>query len=68
MYTILEEDPRRAERFGASMSALITSKGYELHYIIENIPWASFGSGTVVDLGGSHGDAMIAVAKQFPTL
>ena len=68
MYTILGKDPRRAERFATGMSALITSEGYELRYIVDNIPWASFGSGTVVDLGGSHGDAMIAIAKRFPTL
>ena len=68
MYAILEKDPRRAERFGVGMSALITSKGYELHHIVDSIPWASFGSGTIVDLGGSHGDAMIAVAKRFTTL
>ena len=68
MYTILGKDPQRAERFATGMSALITSKGYELHYVVDNIPWASFGSGTVVDLGGSHGDAMIVIAKRFPTL
>ena len=68
MYAILAKDPRRAERFGAGMSALITSEGYELQHIVDSIPWASFGSGIIVDLGGSHGDAMIAVAKHFKTL
>ena len=68
MYAILGKDPQRAERFGAAMSGLITSEGYEMQYIVDSIPWASFGSGTIVDLGGSHGDAMIAVAKRFTTL
>ncbi len=68
IYIEMEKDPRRAERFGAGMSALMTSEGYELHHVIENIPWASIGTGTVVDIGGSHGDAMIAVAKSFPSL
>lgn len=62
------KDPCRAERFSAAMSGLITSEGYELHHVVGNIPWASVGTGTVVDLGGSHGDAMMAVAQSFPSL
>ena len=62
------KDPSRAERFGTAMSGLITSEGYELHHVVDNVPWASIGTGTVVDMGGSHGDVMIAVAQTFPYL
>ena len=54
MYGRLGKDPQRAEHFGAGMSAVITSEGYELHHIVDRTPWASFGSVTVVDLGGSR--------------
>ena len=53
MYGRLGKDPQRAARFSAGLSALITSEGYELHHIFDRTPWASFGSVTVVDLGGS---------------
>ena len=51
------------------MSVQITGQGYEMEHIVKNGPWSSFrDGGTMVDAGGSQGDAMVAVAKSFPSL
>lgn len=69
MYQYLGKHPDKAKRFAAAMSVSITGDGYELEHIVKNGPWASIGAGgVVVDVGGSHGDAMIPIAKAFPTL
>ena len=64
----LGKDPQRASRFGKGMSAFISSAGYELRHIVDHELWSSVGKGLVVDLGGSHGDVMIALAKKYPFL
>jgi len=50
------------------MSAYITSEGYELRHLIENVTWDSLNGDTVVDLGGAHGDAAVAIAAANPSL
>ena len=64
----MSKDPRRAARFGAGMSALITSQEYELSSIINTGPWSTLRGATIVDIGGSHGDVVIAVARAYPSL
>lgn len=68
IYAELEKEPKRAARFGQGMSAFITSSGYELHHLVDYGLWASINGGTVVDLGGSHGDAMISLARRYQSL
>jgi hypothetical protein len=50
------------------MSAFNTSGGYELDHLVKHNIWSTLGNGLVVDLGGSHGDAMIALAMKYPSL
>jgi hypothetical protein len=38
-------------------------QSYGISYLIDSF---NFGSGTVVDVGGSHGQVKIAIAKKFP--
>jgi len=68
IYMEFAKNPERAARFGKGMSAFISSAGYELHHIVEHELWSSIGNGVVVDVGGSHGDVMIALAKRHPSL
>ncbi|MCJ1311798.1 hypothetical protein MMC25_005471 [Agyrium rufum] len=69
MYTFLGKHPEKAMRFAGAMSLHVTNEGMELSHIIDNGPWASLPTdGLVVDIGGSHGDCMIAVADKFPFL
>lgn len=65
---MLKNDPQRAARFGEGMSAFATGAGYEAHHLVDYELWSSINGGLVVDLGGSHGDFMIAVAKKHPSL
>ena len=69
MYQYLGKHPEKAKRFAVAMSVQITDHGYELEHNVKNGPWDTIeAEGIVVDLGGSHGDAMVAVAKAFPQL
>ncbi|ESZ96386.1 putative O-methyltransferase [Sclerotinia borealis F-4128] len=47
-----------------------SGKGYEVSHLIDNYDWASFNShsGTIVDLGGSHGFVCIELARRFSNL
>src|SRR4051812_6279671 len=49
------------------MSFFTTGDDYSLRHLTDGYPWASV-PGTVVDLGGSHGDAAFALAKKNPHL
>lgn len=67
-YAVLAQNPDRARRFGGAMSFFTTGDGYSLRHLTEGYPWDSVKSGTVIDLGGSHGDAAFALAKKYPDL
>ncbi|KAI0172756.1 putative O-methyltransferase [Hypoxylon sp. FL1284] len=67
-YIELSENPERARRFGGAMSFFTTGPGYSLRHLTDNYPWDTIAGGTVVDLGGSHGDAAFALAKKYPNL
>lgn len=50
------------------MSFFTTGDGYSLRHLADGYDWSSVGSGTVIDLGGSTGDAAFAIAKKNPNL
>ena len=50
------------------MSSFATYKGNGPEYLAQGYPWASLGSKTVVDVGGSEGKYSIALAQSFPNL
>ncbi|KAF2655178.1 putative O-methyltransferase [Lophiostoma macrostomum CBS 122681] len=64
----ISKDPERARRFGNAMSFFTTGEGYSLSHLTDGYDWGAFESGTVVDLGGSHGDAAFALARKYPGL
>lgn len=65
---MLAKDPSRARRFGGAMSFFTTGEGFALRHLTDGYPWETIGSGTVIDLGGSHGDAAFALAQKYPGL
>ncbi|KAI0835695.1 putative O-methyltransferase [Hypoxylon sp. FL0890] len=67
-YIELSKNPERARRFGGAMSFFTTGPGYSLAHLTDNYHWDSLGSGTVVDVGGSHGDIAFAIARKYPKL
>jgi len=50
------------------MSFFTKGDGLSLRHLTDGYPWAATPSGTVVDLGGSHGDAAFALARKYPDL
>lgn len=65
---MLETNPKRARRFGEAMSFFTSGDGYSLRHLTDGYPWEKISSGTVVDVGGSHGDAAFALARKYPNL
>lgn len=59
----LAQHPQREQRFATSMKTFL-----RLTDIATQYPWDSFGSGTVVDAGGSHGEAAFSIANKYPKL
>lgn len=55
--------PQQEQRFGSSMKTLAQYSDITAQY-----PWDSLGSGTVVDVGGSAGEAAFSIASKFPDL
>jgi len=66
-YTVLEENPDRARRFREAMSFFTIGDGYSLRHLTNGYPWNKV-RGTVVDIGGSHGEAAFALARCYPHL
>ncbi|KAJ9367330.1 hypothetical protein DTO282F9_7368 [Paecilomyces variotii] len=67
-YAELAKNPDRARRFAGAMSFFTTGEGYSLRHLTDGYCWDSIGAGTVIDLGGSHGDAAFALARKYPSL
>ena len=66
---MLAEQPERAKRFGLAMSSFTTGPGYSLSHLNNGFPWDSIlDGGTVIDIGGSTGDAAFALASAYPHL
>ncbi|KAI0867360.1 S-adenosyl-L-methionine-dependent methyltransferase [Hypoxylon argillaceum] len=68
IYEVFDEYPDRAKRFGDAMRSFTQGTGFELRHVTDNVPWADFQNGTVVDVGGSQGHVAMAVARAFPSL
>jgi tRNA G46 methylase TrmB len=56
-------DPKRQQQFVDAMSFSHIHPSYGLNHLIDNF---DFGSGTIVDIGGSHGQVSVAIAQKFP--
>lgn len=39
---------------------------YSIKHLVDNFDFGSIGRGTIVDVGGSHGQVSIAIAEKFP--
>ncbi|KAI0838918.1 S-adenosyl-L-methionine-dependent methyltransferase [Hypoxylon sp. FL0890] len=68
IYEVFAQNPERARRFGNAMTSFTQGAGYELRHVVDNIPWADYQNGTVVDIGGSKGIVSFAIARAHPSL
>ncbi|KAK8016791.1 O-methyltransferase [Apiospora rasikravindrae] len=68
-FEILEQEPARSGRARTAMNMMDKRDGVSLRHLVNGYDWASLPQGSlVVDLGGGHGDAVVAVASKFPHL
>lgn len=47
---------------------MMANPGFNGSHVVKGYDWAGLGQAKIVDLGGSHGDMMIALAQSFPNL
>ncbi|OKL62670.1 hypothetical protein UA08_01176 [Talaromyces atroroseus] len=64
----LDKEPKESERFAQYMQMIRSTEGLGLEHLISGFDWASLGTGTVVDVGGSSGSVSIELAKAFTNL
>ena len=50
------------------MSMFESGHGSAISSLLEHYPWSVVGEGTIVDVGGSHGNRSIAIAEKFPSI
>lgn len=68
-FEILEREPARSGRARTAMNMIDKRDGVSLRHLVNGYDWASLPEGSlVVDLGGGHGDAVVAIASEFPHL
>lgn len=68
-FEILEREPARSGRARTVMNMMDKRDGVSLRHLVSGYDWAALAPGSlVVDLGGGHGDAVVAIANQFPHL
>lgn len=68
-YQYIGASPERTLQFGRTMALAESQPGYSLQYLVEGFDWAGLpGGGTVIDVGGSHGETAFALAKKAPQL
>ncbi|KUI72390.1 6-hydroxytryprostatin B O-methyltransferase [Cytospora mali] len=64
----LSLDPANTAEFAGYMRNVTTSEGVDVKHLVNGYPWADLGAGLIVDVGGSTGNADIALARSFPDL
>ncbi|KAJ4422363.1 hypothetical protein N0V82_003017 [Gnomoniopsis sp. IMI 355080] len=68
-FEILERESARSGRARTAMNMIDKRDGVSLRHMVNGYDWASLPEGSlVVDLGGGHGDAAVAIASKFPHL
>ncbi|CAG8212627.1 unnamed protein product [Penicillium salamii] len=60
--------PDRTRQFAGYMKNVTSSEGTKLDHLLSGFDWSGLGSAQIVDVGGSTGNAGIALANSFPKL
>jgi hypothetical protein len=74
MFVTFGKDPNRARRMGKAMASLTGGEGYEISYLIDverggyDFSEIDAVSGTLVDVGGSHGFVCVDLAKKYKNM
>ncbi|KAL8705272.1 MAG: hypothetical protein Q9201_001603 [Fulgogasparrea decipioides] len=69
-FDVIKTDPHRQRRFIDAMSYSHLHPSYNVSHLVHNYPFDSLtkptGSATIVDVGGSEGQAATAIARAYP--
>ncbi|KAG0650142.1 Chlorophenol O-methyltransferase [Hyphodiscus hymeniophilus] len=70
MFVTFGKNPKRAKRMGGAMTSLTGGEGYEVSYLLDHYDWSAIdaSSGTMVDIGGSHGFICVDLAKRYKNM
>lgn len=65
-FDVIKREPKRQEQFVNAMNYSHLHSSYSIHHLIDNFDFGSIGAGTIVDVGGSHGQVSIPIARKYP--
>ncbi|CAJ2509478.1 Uu.00g145040.m01.CDS01 [Anthostomella pinea] len=69
MFDFLAAHPEPAARIAAGMRLYAARPDLDVRHLVDAWAWGDLPTGaTVVDVGGSHGEAALALARAFPSL
>ena len=68
LYKSIGSSPTRAKRFARAIPSFANSHPLSSKFVVQALDWAALGKEIVVDLGGSHGELCVAIAKDHPDL
>lgn len=63
---MIKNDSQRQQQFIDAMSYSHLHSSYNMCHLIDNFDFGAVENGTIVDVGGSHGQVSIAIARRFP--
>ena len=64
-FDVIKKDPKKQQQFVDAMSYSHLHSSYSMNHLIDNFDFGSIGHGTIVDVGGSHGQVSIAIARKY---
>lgn len=68
-FDYLKKTPDMTALFSGYMRSVTASRPWSLHHAVQSFDWGSLPQGAkVVDIGGSHGQLCVEVAKEFQSL
>lgn len=68
-FDYLKKTPDMTALFSGYMRSVTASRPWSLHHAVQSFDWGSLPQGSkVVDIGGSHGQLCVEVAKEFQGL
>lgn len=65
-FEALASDEKRAKTFADGMTFFHDAPPFRPEFAIDGYDWSSHASGTVVDVGGSHGVIAFKLAERYP--
>ena len=65
-FDVIKRDPARQQQFVNAMDYSHLHPSYSMDHLINHFDFGSIGAGTIVDVGGSHGQVSIEIAKKYP--